>query len=329
LSVENRAYVALAGGVGGAKLADGLSRLLGERLTVVVNTGDDFEHLGLHISPDLDTVVYTLAGVADAERGWGLAGETWAFMDQVARLGGPDWFRLGDRDLATHAIRTSRLAAGASLTEITAELCRALGVKSRVVPMSDQPVRTIIHTPDGSLPFQDYFVRLRCAVPVTRVWYEGAGDARINPLIDAMRGSDAPSAIFICPSNPYLSIDPILSVPGLRDWVRAVSVPVIAISPIVGGAAIKGPAAKMMQELGTAASATSVARHYRGLVSSFVIDHADRQLSDEIEAIGMNVRVASTIMRSNADRVALAQDCLLFADALSHDPRGSHDRASR
>ncbi len=308
--------VALAGGVGGAKLADGLARVLGEKLTVIVNTGDDFEHLGLHISPDIDTVMYTLAGIANPEQGWGLAGETWAFMEQISRLEGPDWFRLGDRDLATHAIRTSRLKAGATLTTITTDICRALGIASRVLPMSDDAVRTVIHSGDKALAFQDYFVRLRCEVPVTRLSYDGAEAARINAAIETMRGPDAPSAVIICPSNPYLSIDPILAVPGLRDWLKAIHVPVIAVSPIVGGAAIKGPAAKIMRELGVAASAAAVAEHYRGLIDGFVIDEVDGHLLANIASTGTTVKVAPTVMRSTDDRVGLARDCLSFAHDL-------------
>jgi LPPG:FO 2-phospho-L-lactate transferase len=309
--------VALAGGVGGAKLADGLAHLLGPRLAVVVNTADDFEHLGLSISPDLDTVMYTLAGIANFEQGWGLEGETWNFMAQVARLGGPDWFKLGDRDLATHAIRTQRLRHGDTLSAITADLCRALGIEARILPMSDDPVRTIVHSGERAMPFQDYFVRLRCEVPVTRLSLQGIERARLNPAIAELRGAQAPQAIILCPSNPFLSIDPILSVPGMRDWIAASGAPVIAVSPIVGGAAIKGPAAKIMQEVGLPVSAAVVARHYRGLISRFVIDEADAGLRDEIAGEGIAVRVAPTVMRSRDDRVQLGRDCLSFVEALS------------
>jgi LPPG:FO 2-phospho-L-lactate transferase len=312
VSASNRRIVALAGGVGGAKLADGLAKVLGDRLVVVVNTGDDFEHLGLHISPDLDTVMYTLAGIANKEQGWGLSGETWTFMEQVARLGGPDWFRLGDRDIATHAIRTDRLRAGDNLTAVTTDLCRALGILPRLLPMSDQPVRTKVHSGGLTLPFQDYFVRLRCEIPVERLSFDGAATARLNPLIDAMRGSEAPEAIIICPSNPYLSIDPILSVPAMRDWIENIGAPVIAVSPIVGGAAIKGPAAKIMKELGVQPSVTSVAAHYRGLIDGLVIDTVDDVHVAEIQAMGIAAMVTGTVMRSIDDRVTLAQRCLAF-----------------
>jgi LPPG:FO 2-phospho-L-lactate transferase len=306
--------VALAGGVGGAKLADGLAQLLGERLTAIVNTGDDFTHLGLHISPDLDTVMYTLAGIANPQTGWGIAGETWNFLGQVERLGGPAWFRLGDRDLASHVLRTQRLAAGDSQSAVTAALARALGVTARLLPMSDDPVRTIIRTDSGELPFQDYFVRLACAVPVRSIRYDGAPAARLNPALAAVADL---SAIIICPSNPYLSVDPVLAVPGMRAWLRAQGCPIVAVSPIVGGAAIKGPAAKIMAELGAPVSAVGIARHYAGLVDGLVIDAADAGLAAEIAAEGMAVKVAQTVMSSRDDRVALARACLGFASEIA------------
>jgi LPPG:FO 2-phospho-L-lactate transferase len=309
--------VALAGGVGGAKLADGLARLLGERLTVVVNTGDDFNHLGLHISPDLDTVMYTLAGIANPHTGWGIVGETWNFMGQIERLGGPTWFRLGDRDLATHVFRTQRLAAGETLSTVSADLRQALGV-----PMSDDPVRTMIRSDAGELPFQDYFVRLACAVPVRGIRYEGAQTARINPALAAPGdapgvGSSGRGAIIICPSNPYLSVDPILALPGMREWLCGQGRPIVAVSPIVGGAAIKGPAAKIMAELGAKVSAAGIARHYRGLVDGLVIDEADAGLAEEIAAEGMAVRVAATVMSGTEGRVALARVCLDFCGEIA------------
>ncbi|MCL2430844.1 MAG: 2-phospho-L-lactate transferase [Alphaproteobacteria bacterium] len=313
--------VALAGGVGGARLADGLARLLGERLMAIVNTGDDFEHLGLHVSPDLDTVMYTLAGLADPAQGWGLAGESWTFMEQVARLGGPTWFRLGDRDLATNALRTGRLRAGDGLGTITADLSRALGIAARIVPMSDDPVRTLVHSGSETHAFQDYFVRLRCEVPVNGFTYQGAVTARMHPAIAALGGDAAPAAVVICPSNPYLSIGPILAVPGLRALVSGLRVPVIAVSPIVGGAAIKGPAAKIMQELGLEASAAAIARHYRGLIDGLVIDNSDAALRGAIEADGVRVLVTPTVMRSTEDRVQLARECLDFAAAVAAERR--------
>lgn len=310
--------LALAGGVGGAKLAAGLAEILGERLTVLVNTGDDFEHLGLHISPDLDTVMYTLAGLANPETGWGTGSESWTFMEQVAHLGGPTWFRLGDRDLATHAVRTQRLNAGETLSAITADLCRALGVRSRVLPMSNDRVRTLVRSGGETLSFQDYFVRLKCAVPVNGLSYDGAADAMFNPTLRDFDKDGAPFAIVICPSNPYLSVDPILALPGLRAWIEQTGAPVVAVSPIVGGAAIKGPAAKIMRELGLEPSAMTVARHYRGLVDGFIIDLADAAIAGEIAALGMAVRSTQTIMRNQDDRVSLARDCLALAEALAN-----------
>lgn len=316
--------IALAGGVGGAKLADGLSYRLGDKLTVVINTGDDFEHLGFHISPDLDTVTYTLGGVANSQQGWGLAGETWTFMEQLARLGGPAWFKLGDRDLATHAYRTNRLRDGATLTEVTTELSAALGVRSRLLPMSDDAVRTVIHSGDRSIAFQEYFVRLACGVPVDRIDFAGAAAARLNPALGAL---PRPAALIICPSNPYLSIDPILSVPGARAWLKWLGVPIVVVSPIVGGAAIKGPAAKIMQELNAPVSALGVAAHYRGLADGIVIDSCDQALAAEIAAMGIAVHVVPTVMRSHADRVALADSCLAFARTLIPAPASERPQA--
>jgi LPPG:FO 2-phospho-L-lactate transferase len=324
---SNASVVALAGGVGGAKLADGLAQLLGDRLTVVGNTGDDFEHLGFRISPDLDTVMYTLAGIANPATGWGLAGETWSFMEQVARLNGPTWFRLGDRDLATHAMRTERLRAGDTLSAVTHDLCRALGISARILPMTDDRVRTMLQSVDGPLAFQDYFVRLQCAVPVSAIHFAGAATATANPALIAMDGDAAPQAILICPSNPYLSVDPILSVPGIREWLAATPAPIIAVSPIVAGAAIKGPAAKLMAELGRTVSAITVAEHYRGLIDALVIDTADAALADAIERMGIKAVVTNTVMRSRDDRVDLARHCLDIAQQLAESGSRDHRRA--
>jgi LPPG:FO 2-phospho-L-lactate transferase len=316
----NEAYpfrvLALAGGVGGAKLAYGLGRLLGGRLTVLVNTGDDFQHLGLFISPDTDTVMYTLAGIANPQTGWGIAGETWTFMEQVERLGGPTWFRLGDRDLATHTIRTQRLRGGATLTAITSDLCRALGVTVQVLPMTDDCVRTVVHSHRQRLAFQEYFVRLKCEPPVTRLSFDGASNAKFNPLLQNLSDRNERLVVIICPSNPYLSIDPILSLPGLTHWLKTNAAVVIAVSPIVGGAAIKGPADKIMRELRIDPSASSVAAHYRNLIDGMVLDEVDTRECDSIAGRGLAVHVAQTIMRSKEDRVALAHECLSFAERL-------------
>jgi LPPG:FO 2-phospho-L-lactate transferase len=307
--------LALAGGVGGAKLAAGLAHLLADRLTVLVNTADDFDHLGLHVSPDVDTVVYTLAGLADRTQGWGRAEESWTFMAEVERLGGPTWFRLGDRDLAMNAIRTARLRAGDALSAITREVCTRLGLRADVVPMTDDRVRTVVRSGGLSLAFQDYFVRFRCEPKVDALVFEGAETARYARAVDALTGG-APVSVIVCPSNPYLSIDPILSLPGLRTAIRALGGPVIAVSPIVAGSAIKGPAAKIMLELGREPSAIAVASHYAGLIDGFVLDERDRASAHEIEARGIAVRVAPSIMTTDEERVALARVCLDFADDL-------------
>lgn len=298
--------VALAGGVGGAKLAAGLARALApEALVIAVNTADDFEHLGLHVSPDLDTVMYTLAGIANPEAGWGRADETWSFMEALGRLGGPTWFRLGDRDLATNVERTRRLRAGESLSEVTRDLCARLGVRHAVVPMSDDPVRTVVHTDRGALEFQHYFVRDRCEPRVARLEYRGAETARPSRALRA--ALEHCTGVVFCPSNPYLSIAPILAVPGVR---AAIAGRAIAVSPIIAGRAVKGPAAKIMQELGIEPSALEVARCYRGIVRTLVIDRADAPLAPEIEKLGMRVVLEDTLMSADADRERLARTCL-------------------
>jgi LPPG:FO 2-phospho-L-lactate transferase len=312
--------VALAGGVGGAKLADGLMQLLGDAVTLIVNTADDFEHLGLHISPDLDTVMYTLGGIANPETGWGVAGETWTFLDQIARLGGPTWFRLGDRDLATHILRGAALRAGGRLTDITADLCRRLGIAARVLPMSDDAVRTIVHSAEGDLTFQEYFVGRHCDVPVTGFAFAGIERARPTAEVMATLRSADLEAIVLCPSNPFVSIDPILSLPGMRRLIADAGVPVIAVSPIIGGAAVKGPAAKMMRELDFDPSAATVAAHYRGLIIGFVMDTADTALAPAVDAQGMTVKLAETLMRNRADQLRLAQECVTFARSLRRKP---------
>ena len=303
--------VAICGGIGGAKLALGLYRHLGpDRLTVVVNTGDDFEHLGLHISPDLDTVLYTLTGRNNPDTGWGRAGETWNFMAALEELGGETWFQLGDKDLALHVERTQRLRAGEPLSRITASIAGRFGLKARILPMSEDRLRTIVHTPDGPLPFQHYFVRERSEPVVTRIEFDGAEDARAQP--EAVRALSDPNlqAVVICPSNPYLSVDPILAVPGLRSTLTACPAPVVAISPLVGGRAIKGPTAKIMGELGVAASPQSICAHYEGLLDGFVLDREDAETAG---SIGLPTLAVQTIMRTLEDRERLAQTVLEFA----------------
>ena len=315
--------IALCGGVGGAKLAFGLTQVLAaEDLTLVVNTGDDFEHLGLAVSPDIDTVAYTLSGLADRERGWGLAGETWTFMASLRRLGGEDWFQLGDQDLAMHVERTRRLAAGETLSQVTAHLTRQLGLAHAIVPMSDQPVRTWIDTADGPLAFQHYFVRERCAPVAQAIRFEGAADARLSPAFASALARPDLDAILICPSNPYLSIDPILAVPGVRAALRSATAPCVAVSPIVGGQAIKGPTAKLMTELGLTPGVAAVAAHYAGLIHGLILDEADAGEAGGIERTGIAAPVTATVMRSDDDRVALGRDALAFAAALA-SPRAA------
>lgn len=302
--------VALAGGVGGAKLAHGLAQILEpEQLTLIVNTGDDFEHLGLHISPDLDTVMYTLAGIANPETGWGQADESWHFLEALKQLGGATWFRLGDRDLATHVERTRRLRAGESLTHITTALCAALGVGPRVLPMSDDAVRTVVLTNDGELAFQDYFVHRRCEPHVSGFRFAGIGLAR--PTLAVLEALEAAEVILFCPSNPFVSLDPILNLRGVRECIQAKGA--VAVSPIVGGRAIKGPAAKMLAELNLDVSAASVAAHYAGFLTGFVIDEADAALRASITTEALSVLVTNTLMHTNADRARLARDVLDFA----------------
>lgn len=309
------ATLALSGGVGGAKLCLGLAETLpAGDLHVLVNTGDDFEHLGLRICPDIDTLLYTLSGRANSELGWGLEGETWQAMEALESLGGETWFRLGDRDLATHLWRTQQLAAGSSLSELTARLAAKLGVGSRVFPMTDSPVRTTVHTADGPLAFQQYFVRDRCEPPVRGFQFEGSSAAQPNR--EVLRGLETGlyGRIVVCPSNPFVSIDPILQVPGLWMALRSSDAPVILVSPIVAGQAIKGPAAKMMEELGVPVTALGVANHYcqryPGLLDYFVIDETDATLVPEIERLGVEVVVAPTVMKTLADKRQLARECL-------------------
>src|SRR5271166_1663525 len=275
--------LALSGGIGGAKLALGLYRILPPgALTVVTNTGDDFEHLGLSVSPDLDTLLYTLAGIDNPETGWGRRDETWTFMAALETLGGESWFKLGDGDLATHVERTRRLRGGESLSAISDNFRQRLGITARVLPMSDDPVRTRLLTEEGWLDFQDYFVRLDCAPAVREIVFAGAAEARPQPDILASLADDDLTMVVICPSNPLISIDPILSVPGIRDALRACRAPVIAVSPIIGGKAVKGPTGKMMAELGLPVDPGAVARHYGDILSHYVIDEADAGAIDGV-----------------------------------------------
>jgi len=313
MSAASPHYVALSGGVGGAKLSLGLASLLAERLSLIVNTGDDFEHLGLYVSPDLDTALYTLAGVVNPVTGWGLSGETWTFMAALAKLGGPGWFKLGDGDLATHVLRTERLKSGATLTAVCAELARHFSIAARLLPMCDEPLRTLVETDVGTLAFQDYFVREQCRPRVRQIRFAGVPQAKPTAQVLAALANPLLAGIIICPSNPYLSVDPILAVPGLRAALKRVGAPIVAVSPLIAGQAVKGPTAKIMAELGVAADSRSVARYYAGLVDGFIIDAADAGLAADIAP---PVKVTKTLMATLDDKIALARTCLAFCGEL-------------
>lgn len=315
----------LTGGVGGAKLALGMARLLGpSEVTFCVNTGDDFEHLGLHVSPDVDTLTYTLAGLSHPEQGWGLADESFRALDRIDQLGGPAWFRLGDQDLGLHLTRSHWLRQDVPLTECTRRIGAALGVAHRMLPMTDDPVRTRVETDAGTLDFQDYFVRQRCAPGVRAIRFEGAQTARPNPAVTALLDADDLRGVVIAPSNPFLSIDPMLCVPGIRARLQRPNLPVIAVSPIVGGAAIKGPTAKIMAELELPSDAVAIARYYADMLSGFVLDEVDAALVDAArEALATHgargpdsVRTAPTWMRTLVDREQLASACIDYLDSL-------------
>ncbi len=301
--------VALAGGVGGAKMAHGLAEHLSpEELTIIVNTGDDFEHLGLSISPDLDTVCYTLAGLANFETGWGRANETWNTISNVEKLGGPNWFRLGDQDIATHLERTRRIKDGQPLSQITKDFCRAWEIKHTILPMSDSPVRTMVDTEQGELAFQEYFVHRHCEPRVKGFRFDGIDVA--EPAPGAMEAIEQADAIIICPSNPWVSIDPILKV------IKKINKPVIAVSPIIGGKTVKGPAAKMYAELGIEPSALAVAEHYRGLLTGYVLDNVDLDLKEAVNRLHIKTLITDTLMNHLTDRARLAKDVLHFIGSL-------------
>lgn len=307
--------VALAGGVGGARLANGLAAIVppGE-LLVAVNTGDDFEHLGLTICPDIDTVTYTLAGLNDDQRGWGVKDESWSFMETIKALGGPDWFALGDRDLAKHVLRSDRLRRGDTLAAITSDIAATCGIRQKIVPMSDDPVRTFVMTDEGELPFQDYFVRRRCEPVFQAIRYAGAEAARPSLDLIAALADPALRAVVICPSNPVLSIGPMLAMPGIADALLRTSAPRIAISPFIGGEAVKGPAAKIMREMGLLPGAAALVQHYAGLVDAILCDEADPHTGMTIGTI--SIIAADTLMRDNAGQQRLARETLALAATL-------------
>ena len=304
-------FIALAGGVGGAKLALGLDRVLpAGHLTVIVNVGDDFEHLGLHISPDIDTVLYTLGNLSDTERGWGRADESWRCMDSLKLLGAEAWFQLGDRDIAIHIARTAHLHGGGTLAEFTAFAAARFGIASRIVPATNERLATMVRTPDGEIAFQRYFVEQRCTPVVQALRFAGASEARAAPGIAEAFADPHLRAVVICPSNPYLSIDPILAVPDIRVALAAVSVPVICVSPIIGGAAVKGPTAKIMTELGLTPSQAAICAHYKGVIDALVVDSSDAK---EAEALGLPVLAVPTLMNDSADKVRVAEAVIALA----------------
>ena len=315
--------LALSGGVGGAKLALGLAQVVSaDALTVVVNTGDDFEHLGLRVCPDLDTLMYTLSGLANQTLGWGQQDETWQFLEALKRIGGDAWFSLGDRDLATHMQRTSLLAGGLSLSAVTTALMHALGVTTNVLPMTDDQVATLIHCQNGeTLAFQHYFVRDRCEPLIKGISFQGIETARRAPDFEKLIDSDSLTQIIICPSNPFVSVAPILDLAETWKALKAIDCPVVLVSPIVAGMALKGPAAKMMTELKMPSTALAVASFYEqtypGLVDGFVLDEADAASADAVSALGMRPLVTQTVMKNLADKQALAEAVLLFSDELA------------
>lgn len=314
--------VLLAGGVGGAKMAEGLAAVVDRDLTVVVNTGDDLELHGLAIWPDHDTVAYTLAGLDDEIRGWGLRGESWTVMDRLEDLGEREWFRLGDKDLATHVWRTDRLRAGARPTEVALELTAAMGIEPRILPMTDEPVRTEVRTDDGWLEFQEYFVHRHQEPTVREVRFRGAAAANATPeVIAAIAHAEV---LAIAPSNPIVSIDPILAVPGVRpalEDARARGIPMVAVSGIVAGKALKGPADRMLASLGEEVSALGVARRFAGLLSHFVLDRVDAGLEPAIRELGVETLVTDTIMTSDASRARFADRVLRFTTSPAGTPR--------
>ena len=310
---------ALAGGVGGAKLVDGLAKILSpDDLSVIVNTGDDFTYLGLRISPDLDTVCYTLAGLANPQTGWGQREESWVTYQAAAELGGPDWFRLGDKDLATHLIRTVMSKEGSSLSTITQTFCEAWGVKHKVYPMSNDSVRTIVHTADGeALGFQEYFVHQQCRPEVSSFQFVGAADSK--PVPGALESLETADVVILAPSNPWVSIDPILAVPGVREVIAGKLI--VAVSPIIGGRALKGPAAKMYRELGIQPCAAAIADHYVDFLTGFVFDTIDRAELEKIERSRIIPLITDIIMKDAQDRIRLAQEVLTFCEAIFNRSR--------
>ncbi|MCH9693252.1 MAG: 2-phospho-L-lactate transferase [Gammaproteobacteria bacterium] len=310
--------VALCGGVGGAKLALGLASFDADiDLSIIANTGDDFEHLGLNISPDIDTIAYTLAGIANPEAGWGRADETWSFMDALADLGGETWFRLGDKDLALNVLRTNLLRSGIGLSEVTSIITDQLGISSELIPMSDTDVRTVLQTDHGALDFQDYFVRLQCTPVVSSIEFKGSDNAKPSARFEELLTDPDVDAFVICPSNPFISIDPILAIPTVRAKLADHPAPVVAISPLIGGKSVKGPTSKLMSELDVGSSAGDIAKYYGDFIDGFVLDHRDSPFCVEIEQTGIQPFCSNVVMSTLDDRCRLARDVVRFAGVLT------------
>ena len=310
-------HLALSGGIGGAKLALGLEHIFNSpKLMIAGNTGDDFEHFGLNISPDLDTLLYTLSGKSDLERGWGLANETWSFMKAMKEIGGETWFQLGDRDLAIHVERTRRLKEGERLSLITSSFCRKFGVKSHIVPATDDSLKTLVKTPKGILSFQHYFVRDQCRPKILGLKYEGSENAQPCPALEVALESSLLETVVVCPSNPFLSIDPILAVKGLREKLKSSKARVIAVSPIVGGDAVKGPTANNLRDLGFSVSAYAIAKYYSDFIDGFMLDKGDENEISQIESLGIQVGLADTVMTDLQSKIKLAEDVLRFSKTL-------------
>ncbi|MDF1691508.1 MAG: 2-phospho-L-lactate transferase [Zhongshania sp.] len=310
--------LALTGGVGGAKLARGLAGVLsGAQLTIAANTADDFDYWGLRICPDLDSVMYALADLNDEERGWGLKDESWRTRIAMRRLGGEEWFQIGDQDVATHILRTQLLAKGDSLASVTEKLCCGLGIPHTLLPMTEDRVATKVITDQGRLEFQEYFVRDKCEPEVRELLFDGIESAQLHPKLAALLAGDTLSAIIICPSNPFVSVDPILALHGCRELLKAAKAPVIAVSPIIAGRAVKGPAAKMMRELAMPATAAAVAAYYGDVIDAYVLDELDASYADEVAAMGLDTCVSQTMMSDVASKTQLAETILDFASRIN------------
>ena len=314
----NNNILALSGGVGGAKLCLGLDRISSQpSLTIIANTGDDFKHLGLYISPDIDTLIYTLSGINNLTTGWGRNDETWNTHSMLEKFGIENWFQLGDKDLALHLYKNEQMTMGLSLTEITQTIAQQFGLRSRILPMTDEMVQTMIDSNMGLLSFQEYFVKNRSKPTIKNISFAGSKEAKTSPeLQQVMQGTDF-DVIVICPSNPYLSIDPILSIDEIKTFIQSSTQPVIAVSPIVKGAAIKGPTAKIMEEFNIPTSVTSIAEHYHSLIDGLVIDNKDDTQAIQIESMGIQVKVTNTIMKNDQDKIQLAQDVVAFAESIN------------